>query len=352
MVGDDLPRPRLYCFDMLSRSTRLRLVLVSVLLPSVIVVADSAVLSMAGASHWSSASAFAAFALFLAQGSAVGYAAGRWLPGWSWRLLLLGWLTILVDLLLYTASVVSGGGGDYDARADLLVFGFFGSQLSAGLIWGILGSLAWRCRLSGAALAAAPATYFLLRITAEQGYHTASWLAVVLVQAIGVAGVCGLLRAVGYRIEYYGNTTSAHGSGLQFTIGHMLIWTLAASLIVSVFKQVAIHSSGEHGLREWLQLAIAGTMLAIVALAAMWMVLGAGRGMSKVVIALSIAASAGAFLWYVDWQFKSRTTVFGLPYAGPWWIGWSLLAEPFLAGLLLVFSTTGYSLVWHRRISS
>jgi hypothetical protein len=335
-----------------SRPPHVRLLLVSVLLPSVIVAADSAVLSVAGSANWSSATALGTFALFLAQGSAVSYAAGRWLPDWRWRFVLLGWLAILVDLLLYTASVVSGGGG-YSYWSELLIYGFYGSQLSSGLIWGILGSLAWRRRLCGAAFVAAPATYFLLRITAEQSYVVAQWLAITLVQAVGVAGMCGLLRAIGYRMDHVDNNAAyPHGSALQFSIGHMLVWTLAAALIVSVAKQVAIYSSGGYGLREWLLLAIAGTTLAIVALAAMWMVLGAGRGVLKLVIALSIATSAGAFLWYADRHFVSRAGVFWLPEVGPWWLGWSLLAEPFLAGLLLVFYTTGYRLVWHRRMSS
>jgi hypothetical protein len=255
-------------------------------------------------------------------------------------------------LLLYTSSVVSGGGG-YSYWSELLVYGFYGSQLSSELIWGILGSLTWRRRLSGAAFAAAPATYFLLRITAEQTYIVASWLAVAFVQAVGVAGICGLLRAFGYRVDHVDNNAkSPHGSALQFSIGHMLAWTLAAALIVSVAKQVAIYSSGGYGLQEWLSLVIAGTTLAIVALAAMWMVLGSGQGMLKAVIALSIATSAGGFLWYADSHFVSRAGGFWLQYVGRWWMGWSLLAEPFLAGLLLVFYTTGYRLVWQRRISS
>jgi hypothetical protein len=332
------------------RSHHLRLLLICGLLPTVIVVADSAVLAAAGSANWTRASAFSVFALFLAQGSAVSYAAGRWLPGWSWRLLLLGWLTILVDLLLYTVAVVSGG--VYDNHPDLLVYGFYGSQVSLGLIWGILGSPEWRRRLAGAALAAAPATFFLLRITKEQGYDNASWLAVAFVQALGVVGMCGLLRALGYRIDPRDNDAAClEGSALQFSIGHMLIWTVSAALIVSIAKQVVIYFGGG-GWREWSQLVIDGTVQAIVGLAAMWMVLGAGRGWVKILIGLSIAASAGAFLWYLDWQFMSPGIVFWLPRGGPWWIGWSLLAEPFLAGLLLVFYTTDYRLVRHHRFSA
>lgn len=278
------------------------------------------------------------------------YAAGRWLHGWSWRLLMLGWLTILVDLLLYTAAVISGGG--YDNHPELLVYGFYGSQVSVGIIWGMLGSPKWRHRLAGAALAAAPAAYFLLAVTGDHGYADASWLAVALIQALGVVGMCGLLRSFGYRIDRMEeDPVCLQGGALQFSISHMLIWTASAAVIVSIAKQVVIYSAGGHGWREWTQLAIDGTVLAIVALSAMWMVLGAGRVWLKVLIGLAIAASAGAFLWYLDWKLMSPGIVW-LPRAGLWWIGWSLLAEPFLAGLLLVFQTTGYRLLRRRRLSS
>jgi hypothetical protein len=323
-------------------------------LPTVIVAADSAILKVAGSSHWSTASACGAFALFLAQGSAASYAAGRWLPGWPWRLLLLGWLAVLVDLLLYTVSVVSRAPYD-EGRSALLVYGFYASQVSLGLIWGILGSPTWRRRWAGAALAAAPASYFLLRITAEQSYDVATWLAVAFVQTLGVAGICGMLRARGYRVDRFENNAElAQGRALQFSIRHMLIWTVAAAVIVSVVKQILIYTPGLRGVRDWSQVAIAGTILAIVTLAAMWMVLGSGRVVPKMVVALLIAASAGACLWFIDRQFKNfvnPAVVFCLPQVGPWWIGWTLLAEPFLAGLLLVFQTTDYRLVRHCRVA-
>ena len=342
---------------MQSYSLSLRLLFVSVLLPAIIVSADSAMLSAAGSSAWSAQSTLTAFALFLAQASAMSCAAGRWLTDWRWRLLVLGWLTILVDLLLYSVSVVSKDSFYYGNPGELLVYGFYGSQVSLGLVWGMLGSVEWRRRLVAAALAAAPATYFLLRITTEQTWEVDSWLAVAFVQALGVLGICGLLRAFGYRIEIYKQAAgSTEGNPLQFSIGHMLIWTVTAALIVSVAKQVVIYSPGGRDWREWLQLAIDGMVLAVVALAAMWMVLGAGRVWLKVLIGLCLAASAGALLWYVEQQFvnlsTAKMTYFRLPRVGPWWIAWSVLAEPFLAGLLLIFQTTGYGLVRRRRSSS
>ncbi|HVX14119.1 MAG TPA: hypothetical protein VHC22_23235 [Pirellulales bacterium] len=327
--------------------TQLRLLLVCAFLPLVVGAVDSAVLSMAGSSHWSGEMTFGVLALFLVQASAVSYAAGRWLPNWNWRLLLLGWLTLRVDLLLYSTSVVSHS--DYGVRSELLVVGFYASQVSLAIIWGILGSLEWRRRLAGAALAAAPALQFLLQINAERRYSTAAWLTVALVQAIGVVGICGLMRVLGYRIDN-GPDTRSDGAALQFTIGHMLVWTVAAAIIVSVARQVGMYAPGQYGLREWMQLIIAGTVLAIVALVAMWMVLGAGRGIVTTVIALAIAASAGAFLWYLESRIAKGGTAYWLPFGGDWWLGWTLLAEPFLAGLLLVFSATGYRLVWRRRI--
>ncbi|HET6880264.1 MAG TPA: hypothetical protein VFI31_08920 [Pirellulales bacterium] len=338
---------------MRSRIPIRRLMLVGVLLPAMIVSADSATLSAAGSSHWSAGASLWTFFLFLAQASALSYASGRWLDDWRWRLLLLVWLSVLVDLLLYCVSVVSVGGDYYGRRPELLVFGFYGSQISLGIIWAVLGAIEWRRRLAAAVLAAAPASYFLLRITSEQTWQVESWLAVTFVQEFGVLVLCGLLRAFHYRIEI-GTTAGATDTyPLQFSIGHLLIWTVAAALIVSAAKQVMLYAPGGRDWRQWLELAIDGTTLAIVALAAMWMALGAGHRWTKVLVGVLLAASAGALLWYVEQQFLNYTarTWRYIPTAsvGPWWIAWSLLAQPFLAALLLVLQITGYRLVRRRR---
>ena len=57
---------------------------------------------------------------------------------------------------------------------------------------------------------------------------------------------------------------------------------------------------------------------------------------------------SGVALWYLGEQFLALRNAAGrfywMPQAGWWWIVWTLLAEPFLAGVLLVFRATGYRL--------
>ncbi len=324
-----------------------RLLLVCVVVPAAIVAADSLALSAAQSRFWSTQVTLVVFALFLIQVSLMSYLAGRYLPNWLWRLLVLGWSAAVIDLLLYTVSVA--GSQQWNVGASLLVFAFFGSQLCLGVIWAILGTANWRWRLPASTLALGPATYFIFRVSSEQ-YSGHVWLSVVFVQTLGVLGLAGLLRAFGYRIEPVADAVPSVVVGpLQFSIMHMLIWTTVAAVIVMVTKQIAMSSPN----LDWLQTFIDGVVLALVALAAIWLALGSGRAWLTALVAFSLAAAAGATLWYVGEQFLalrvSARRFYWMPQAGWWWMGWTLLAEPFLAGLLLMFRATGHRLARQRR---
>jgi hypothetical protein len=331
-------------------SSVLRLLLISVVVPAGVVAADSIALPAANSQFWSTQATLVVFALFLVQVSVLSYLAGHYLPNWPWRLLVLGWSAAVIDLLLYTVSVVAPYRWS-NAGASLLVFAFFGSQICLGLIWAILGAAVWRWRLPASALALAPAVYFVFRVSSEQ-YSANMWLGVVFVQTLGVLGLAGLLRAFGYRIAPFADVAPSAGGGpLQFSIKHMLIWTTVSAVIVMVTKQIAL--SSPH--LDWLQTFIDGVVLALVALSAMWLALGSGRAWLTALVALSLAGAAGIALWYVGEQFialrNSARRFYWMPHAGWWWMGWTLLANPFLAGLLLVFRTTGHRLVRRRRTS-
>ncbi|HVC97245.1 MAG TPA: hypothetical protein VND64_26430, partial [Pirellulales bacterium] len=144
--------------------------LVSTVVPAAIVVADSLALADAESRRWSTQATLIVFGLFLVQASLLSYSAGRYLPNWWWRLLVLVWSATVIDLRLYTLSVIvpHGWHGWSIAGALLLVFGFFGSQVSLGIMWAVLGTPSWKWRWPTSALALAPATYFIFRMAFDQ----------------------------------------------------------------------------------------------------------------------------------------------------------------------------------------
>ncbi len=326
-----------------------RLLLVSVLLPATVVAADSLALSHAQSQSWSTEATLVVFGLFLAQVALLAHLAGRCLPNWPWRLLVLGWSAVVVDLLLYSVSSYA------QPHGLLLVCGFYASQIALSVSWAVLGSATWRWRLPLAALLLAAATYLIFRVPTQQ---SEGWLSVVFVQTLGTLGLCSLLRAFGYRIEPVAATTAtAAGGPLQFSIGHMLIWTTAAAMIVMAAKQVVLSSAVGHDWEGWLQIAIEGVILAVVALAAMWLALGGGRVWLTALVALVLAGAAGTALWHLEARYfasRMKGVIWyewkWIPYAGWWWVAWTLLAGSFLAGMLLAFRATGHRLVRRLRM--
>src|SRR3569623_328100 len=153
-----------------------RLLAVSVLLPAVAIALDAFLLDRATQLGWSTSATLAAFVLLWGETALLSWAAGRWLPNWPWRLLVLGWSTVVVNLLLYSVAIVGRSG--WQNMAHLLAISFLASQAGAAIVWAILGSHHWQQRWRLAAIAIAPAGWVAGRLNEAFPWAAVAWMIV------------------------------------------------------------------------------------------------------------------------------------------------------------------------------
>jgi hypothetical protein len=333
-----------------SRPLSIRFVLASVILPALAVVSDEAMLAFAHQHRWSVPTTLTVFSLFVGQTGILTYVAGKWLPNWGWRLVVLCWSMLLINLLLSHAASV---GKDIN---EVLSLAFSSGQIGALAVWTILGSCTWRRRLALFSLAFVPVFLFgRAGPVLLWGWHSDPWRIIVFVQTIGTCVLAAALQVSGHRIEpaECGDSPGRPGP-IQFSIRHLLIATTAVAIIVPIVKEMLHASSQSLGGRQWLHASADGVVLAVVSLAAMWAALGVGRWWIKIMAFAMLALSAGASLYWLEKTVLypvpwSPTWKASLTYAGWWWVAWTSLAGSFLAGMLLVLRATGYRLVRRRR---
>jgi hypothetical protein len=335
---------------MAARVLSMRLVFASVVLPAVVVVADEAVLALAIKHRWSVSSVLAVFAWFVVQTGLLSYVAGCWLSNWGWRLVVLCWSMLLVNLWLAHAASV----GRYEN--ELLSLAFSSGQIGALAAWTFLGACVWQRRL--ALLSAAFIPVFVNGRAGQimlWGDPGDPWRSIVLIQAAGTCILAMWLFVSGHRIELADSRASTGGAGpIQFSIRHLLLATTFVAVMVPTLQGMARAAAKTMNERQWLHTTADGVLLAVVSLAAIWAALGMGHLWIKVLAFASLAVVAGATLYWLE-----RTVLYParwspnwtqpLTGAGWWWVAWTSLEGSLLAGMLLVLRANGYRLVRRRR---
>lgn len=321
------------------------------LLPAVVVLSDDAALRFGDNCRWSTAVSLGAFGWFVCQTAVLSYVAGWKLPNWPWRLLLLGWTLVLVNLLLAASSMNAGW------KQRMLGLAFLTGQIGALEIWLVLGGVAWPRRLGLLAAAALPVMFLssALQFRWKLGEYWMgdAWTVIVVVQLAGGLALAALLRVWGCRVEPYCETASHDPSGpIQFSIRHLLIATTAVAVVVPIVQRMLEASSRTLSGWQWLHSVADGAILAVVSLAAVWMALGTGRWPLKFLVFAVLASTAGAGLNWLEasvlyispWGAPIQLTDLGLL-----WIAWTLVTGSFLAGMLLVLRGSGFRLVKRAR---
>lgn len=338
---------------MRSPTIALRLLLIGVALPIVFVAIDEAALRYGAAYRWQPAVGVEISSWFVAQTALLSYLTGRLLPHWGWRLLLLGWCLVLVNLLLATGAL------DDQWNQRLLALAFLSAEFGALAAWLLLGDEPLAGRIGLALLAGIPVKYLasVLHFDLARLQWGDVWAIIVAVQMTGTVALVAVLRAAGYRIQKQSQTVAtAVGGPLQFSIRHLLIATTVVAVIVPIVQGLQKTASPWMGGSQWLQAAVDGLVLALISLTALWMALGRGRWLLKVGVFALLAILAGAGLYWLEEaalyrqrNWPARMAAQPLTDAEWRWVAWTLLTGSFLAAMLLVLQATGYRLVRQRR---
>lgn len=337
-----------------NRST-LHLLLPAMVLPVCVVLSDEAAVHLASASGWSQQATLSVLAWFVLQTALLSHVAGAKLPTWRWRLILLGWTLLLVNVLLPATTTYAGGLNRIESLQRMLGRAFLSGEISFFVVWLVLGDVPLMRRLALALLGSLPATYLAVALQFPSYPNpvrldgNAAWNVIVLVQISSVGVIAGLLGLRGFRIEPLTKpATSGSVRPMQFSIRHLIIATTFAA-ILTFGAQRAVEAS-HHTLvsGQWVHASVVGVLLSLIALAMLWMVLGAGRWHVKIFVSAMLAARVGAA---IDWLESN------IRYGERWgqrmpltdmrtlWPAWTLLTGSCLAGLLLVLRATGFRLV-------
>lgn len=331
------------------------------LLPALVVLSDEAVLRAASANRWSTASNLYVLAWFVFQTGLLSYVAGWRLPTWPWRLLLLGWTLLLVDLLLPATTTYAGGSSHIESLQHMLGRAFLTGQIASLTVWVVLSGVSLMSRLALVLVAALLATHLASSLEFRSYADSLRWggnevwTVIVIAQISGVAAMALLLRLRGFRIEPLNAAPTSRSSGpMQFSVRHLIIATTFAAILTFGVQRAVEASSHTLFSGQWVHASVVGALLSLVSLAALWMTLGVGRWPSKVLIFAIPIAAVGASL---DWlesnlEYAERWgSLMPLTNMGDLWPAWTLLTGSFLAGMLLVLRGSGFRLARKARSS-
>jgi hypothetical protein len=225
------------------------------------------------------------------------------------------------------------------------------AQLGALAMWCVLGRGIWALRVPATLVAAALLTMLMPSI-----YGLDVWQMLLGIQVFGLAALLLALRVARYRLQSQSEieSLSAVHRVRQFSIAHMMIWTAAAAILLTLFRGVQPWLTAA-GSVVWLRMGVLGLCCAVVALVSIWSTLGEGAWILRVPLLVGLPPLVGAL---VRWMTAAWTQLAG---TGVWslfryhldrlkdldwhWLSWTSLAGWFLAAVLVLLRCTGYRLV-------
>ncbi|MBW3599856.1 MAG: hypothetical protein KY475_21615, partial [Planctomycetes bacterium] len=195
------------------------------------------------------------------------------------------------------------------------------------------------------------------------GANREMWTELLVLQVVTLAILCGLLRLRGFRLQRIETAASAVAAAeqrrLQFGIRHVLVWTTALAMLLGLGKALDLLSwqTAQQLARDGMfwKLTVATTS-AIVIIVALWVALGRGHWLARIVVGFVFALVAGSAL--AAWSIHNATVMaagggwrrrnwelLGWYEVGWWWLGWLFLSGGLLAATLIILRTRGYRLV-------
>ncbi len=336
------------------------LFLVAVLLPAAIVLIDQWSLSGYEIGHPSLFRTLTIYALFVGQVGFLGWIVGRCLPHPVLCCAVYVWGIALVDISCCAVALTDSSWWGSKGQS-WLVYALVSAQVGMIAAWTILATTPpWQWRLPGLAVMASALGYYCLRLTLQNGQDV--WMATMLAQSVVVVTLCGFLRILGFRMERrllseQEPDWTASVSCLQFSIRDILVWTTATVPVLVVAKEVDWFLFRDFGWHAMILAIMLGIGCAAATIVGIWVGLGQGTVVVRLVILGTATPAIGALLAWV------MTPVNRIGISNAWegmffwiaerigytWIAWSSLAAGFLAASLLIFRARGYCLLRKRR---
>lgn len=325
-----------------------RLFLLATVPPALIVVLDELAILNGMRHRWDESSLAILYLLYVFQAGVLTSIVGRFIRSWFLRWTILLWVLALVDLRLFV--LVSGN------STDCLTYTLLSGQLSLLVFVALLGPGPWPWRLPSVAVVTVAVLYLLF---GDYAWREA-WSAVLLLQTLVSFPLFLLLLLLGFRIRPdeaggNGDATNEPRHGFSFSIRHMLFWMLAAVPILTVGQRLSPFDLGYLDLITWFRLLFVAVCLNVVPLLVVvtvfadrryvWpmiplciLLTGAIGGLLTLTVNRSWVAPPALRRTWQDWLLADLTEI------GSAWIAWTLLSAAFLAGLLLLFRSSGYRL--------
>jgi hypothetical protein len=327
-----------------------RFVAISLVLPTAIVVIDrSAWLSNSVVSYDLQIRVFLVWLVL--KTALVAGISGRFLGNTWFGWLLLIWCMSLIDANAYWASAM------LDSHHEALVNTLFSAQLGFLILWSIQGRERAAARIAGG-IAAAGGVFYLATLL------QARWLAEPLmvaqmIAALVVVVVCTGLRTARFRLTSVAASqklrNSANDEKIQFGIRDVLLWTAALAPLLVVMRGVDWLAYRKLGQADVYPAALISAAAALATLATIWLTLGAGALLWRIVFFTGVIAASGFVIqahgtyWetlYGQWPAQRMIAVAVLNKDT--WLEWFALLSGLLGAMLLFFRAAGLRLVKAR----
>jgi len=257
--------------------------------------------------------------------------------------------TVLVDVV--AVSVIASMWGvppRWPHPGVIVLFSLSMSQVSLAALWTGLGGRSLYWRVGGLMLSAVLWSRYTAWIIAPERIddYASLYGSLLLAQTIAVLVPLSAARLRGLKPVREGDAdcvedTTADRSRLQFSLGEMLSWTTTFAVVLGALRCTVDYRLLPSYLSDWRDLTVLSLGNALLALAALWAVLGTGKtALRATILALVTAAviASGQALAHVD-ALQPFVTL-------------CLLQVLCLTASLCVFRVAGYRLVRRATVRS
>lgn len=249
---------------------------------------------------------------------------------------------VLVDVVVL--SVVASARGlppQWPHPGVLVLFALSMSQVSLAALWTGLGGRSLYWRVGGLMLCAVLWSRYMAWIIAPERIddYASLYGSLLLAQTIAILVPLSVARLRGLKLVREGDVdcvedTTGGRSGLQFSLREMFSWTTTFAVVLGALRCTVDHRLLPSYLSDWRDLTVLSLDNALLALAALWAVLGTGRPALRaliLVLATAAAITTGGALAHVDvlWPFAALC----------------LIQVLWLLASLCVFRVAGYRVV-------